>query len=733
MFFSKIRRLFHDLPVSLLIVGNVFLFIPFSIYRGNADEFAVSLSAMLVLYVLPALVIVFFLNCIGTLLNEDKYKRYIAVLFALAVLIWLQGNVIVWDYGVVGKGNIDWSQHAWRGWLDGAIWLSLLVVGWVFYKRAYRIAGFACLILLVLQLFFLGIVSLQKTEIWKEKAAVHQPPQELYAFSSEQNVIHIILDELQAGIFKEIIDTDADHYYKALKGFTFFQETSGSFPTTVMSMPALLSGEVYKNDVPIRTFVNSVYKGATIPNILFDKGYAVDLAASLGWYRRGKHSTWYYVPVPYRATISQFKKSTVKQMSRLVLYRCLPLFLSKAFRTGVLAFPVLAIVMKDVTTYEAQRHFAHEEFLQDMIDNMYVKGDKPVYKFIHLNTTHYPAVLNKDGKYAGKVLPWTWDNIRVQDKYSFDHVMEFIQKLKDLKIYDSSLIILQADHGYWKIRDSLKQFQFHDVNRADLGGDFANYEQFAKVACASNPLLAVKPPHSEGTLRISDAETMLTDLPATINSVLHLGENVRGRSVFEVKKNEIRERVFYYYNKLNRAGDDYFNHLDEYVIRGRLFDRASWHFVRTVYPQGSSYQASRIDFGTDQASPFLRSGWSTGSESAADGMSYNWALNNFASVVLSLPGKQVKLTANVKSPFPPGQQIITVKVDGREVGRWVLSKAWVWEEHSVTLQADANRPQVSVVEFNFSKNLDPNRVGQDKRPLAVLFESLTVKEDFGKN
>jgi hypothetical protein len=137
------------------------------------------------------------------------------------------------------------------------------------------------------------------------------------------------------------------------------------------------------------------------------------------------------------------------------------------------------------------------------------------------------------------------------------------------------------------------------------------------------------------------------------------------------------------------------------------------------------YKTSKIYFGTAQGFPFLRSGWSFNEKNAEEGTTYNWALGKSASIFLTLPKKQTKLTANVRSPFPGSQQVVTVKVGGKEVGTWKNSKHWVWEKHSIMIESNNSRPEVSVIEFIFSKHLEPSE--KDKRPLALLFESIALE------
>jgi len=196
-----------------------------------------------------------------------------------------------------------------------------------------------------------------------------------------------------------------------------------------------------------------------------------------------------------------------------------------------------------------------------------------------------------------------------------------------------------------------------------------------------------------------------------------------GRSVFEIDEDEERERRFQYYDMLNRAGDDYFSRMDEFVIKGRALDKSSWQFSRHLAPL-PTHQAITVDFGTDEALGYLRSGWSVNHKSVKEGLTNQWALGSSASIFLSLPkNDRMSLTANVKT-FLKSQQI-TIKVNGKKVGTWGISPDWKWERHGIFIEPDENRPNVSVVEFIFSQF--SKLKGKDPRPLAVLFESINLK------
>ena len=141
---SIAQKLIAVLPPAAFIVSLIFLFGPFNIYKGNISEFSVSLTSVLGFYLVPALVLLLVLSGIGLILPTNLHRRYVVVLFVIGILIWLQGNILVWKYGLLDGHVFDWTKDQWRGWADGAVWVALLTGGLLFYQRVYKIAALCC-------------------------------------------------------------------------------------------------------------------------------------------------------------------------------------------------------------------------------------------------------------------------------------------------------------------------------------------------------------------------------------------------------------------------------------------------------------------------------------------------------------------------------------------------------------------------------------------------------------
>ena len=128
---------------------------------------------------------------------------------------------------------------------------------------------------------------------------------EVLQFAPEKNVLHIVLDGLQSDIFAAITsdEIDGERYRSSLPGFVFYKENLGVFSSTVTAVPALLSGQIYRNHVPKREYIETVIGGKTILNAAFEAGYEVDIVSEQylvgNVYTKGHYTNAYMIPNNY--------------------------------------------------------------------------------------------------------------------------------------------------------------------------------------------------------------------------------------------------------------------------------------------------------------------------------------------------------------------------------------------------------------------------------------------------
>jgi len=736
------QKVITSLSSSLLIVSGIFLFGPFIIFQGNINEFLIPLRSILSFFFLQALILIILLTSISLVLPEKLHKRYVSLLCVLGILLWLQGNILVWKYGLLDGQGIDWAKGAWRGWLDGSIWLLLLLISYRFFKQIYKITALTSIVMLFLQSVFMVVISVQNPEIWQEKDEItlsKSMPEELYQFSSKQNIIIFLMDSFQSDFFQDIISEDFDDYSDKLEGFIFFKETTGSFPTTYMTIPAMFSGKNYKNDIPMPAFFNNIMKGKTISNVLYKSGYDVDLAdipyipGSPGLY-----SVRYQIPVPYGVTKEHFTQATSALMLDLVLFRYVPhIFKKYVYNDQRWLMQRLLFTRLGVLSHNGRisgstfRYFSHEAFLTDLSDNITVNRAKPVFKFFHVTTPHAPMVVNRDCKYAGKPLKSTRENKKNQSRCSLEHVLKILDKLKLKGVYDSSLIVLMADTG-----DGL-EVKLKKMDKNVKGFNISS-SRFARIVGSALPLMVIKPPFSKGPLKTSAAQTMITDLPATISSILNLTENFNGRSMFEIVSNEVRERKFFYYKWRHKNWqDDYFERIDEFIIKGSVFDLTSWKYNLTHFsPNDTQLDHSSKDIPEDgitfdmgsSTERFLQLKGFSGNETSPDkSFPFRWATGKNSRIIfdgLRLPTMSRILVTFEVEPF-------VVNINKKMMIKSQLSTVEVklkpgWSKYDVIVEFPEG--ETPTLDIYYEDAASPKSLGinRDMRILSVRWNKISL-------
>ena len=134
-------------------------------------------------------------------------------------------------------------------------------------------------------------------------------------FSRKENVLHIVLDGFQSGLFQDVIRNDSE-IASALDGFLYYPDTLTASEVTQLSFAAFLTGREYTNNEPMKTYLfnSRVARMGTatpvkyVPNILeaaTRHGFAVDVATPFIVIKDQEfYSHFFFIPKPYSSEIS---------------------------------------------------------------------------------------------------------------------------------------------------------------------------------------------------------------------------------------------------------------------------------------------------------------------------------------------------------------------------------------------------------------------------------------------
>jgi hypothetical protein len=469
--------------VSSFFSLTLFFFGPAHLYFYNVLEYHFRFAEIsLALLALSFLSFSFAAAILLLLYKSSSHKRAISILFTVSFLLWLQGNLLVWDYGILDGKNIDWGAKFIYGIVDGALWIALLAFAALKPSVIYMVVRKGSIALILIQTISLCVLFLQTPKPNLSEYKIDWSKR--FNFSSEQNIIILILDAFQTDIFKEII-TEDERIRETFRGFTYFPNSVGGYPTTYPSMPLFFTGLYYDNSIPIQDFIKEAYSSNSVPRTLKQMGYDVILPKSKSIYLDSS----IYSNLIKRTDFWQFDFKRLSSLLDVTFFRYIPHFGKKHFFNRI---------QNNLFPYgKSGKHF-DISFIEEMMEKSKVAFDANALRAYHLFGTHSPYRLNEDLEY--EELEPNRSGLKRQARASLKIVDKFLSVLRKLGIFDRSMIFVIGDHGFGTPESPA----------------FTANDDMAYLA----PLIVVKPFESRDDLRISSAPVSLSDIPKTIFSEL---------------------------------------------------------------------------------------------------------------------------------------------------------------------------------------------------------------------
>ena len=669
------RRLRAVLFPAALGPSQLLLFGPWTVHDTNRTEFLVGFWELAPGWVWLLGPIVGVLAGLSIVMPARWFPRYVAGLCAVGVLLWAQGNLLLADYGLLDGGGLDLASHAWRTPFEAGLWVCVLLVAVVFAERVTRVAPVACVALVMLQATVLlvpvgRVATVDAPPTTAPETAWRLPPPEIYELSSTRNLIHIVLDTFPSRTFVDILDADRPAFDRDWPGFTFFANHLGAHRTTFGSMPAMLSGVAFRNEMPLPEFVA---RHPSVFHVLGQQGYRLRSLAHPRYnylnpaFSGADAAIRYDIPTPY-GSYRDYVDVAAAQLLDLSLFRHAPhAFKPNIYRDRQWLFQQ-RIETRRGPEATAARPFGDAAFLREFANRVTQGDDAPVYTLLHVLTPHFPVVTDADCAYAPKRAPIPEDFAN-QARCALSAVQTLLQRLRDLDLYDRSAIIVTSDHGLdltW-----IEPEDEHPLRgmRSPAG------VTLPWIASYATPLLLVKPFASQGPLQTSYAPTAITDVPATLLDLAGLPDALgRGASVLRIDPAEPRQRTYAHHRGFHGHWlNPFYNHpfydfLYVFSVNGRVNDPDAWSYHRTVFGPTDDRAAQRrehqIGVLADQDGTANQFGTRV------------YRTDNYA--VFYAAAENSVVTFDVRRmPAMATTQTVTVRIDGAIVDQHVLADdAW---------------------------------------------------------
>lgn len=558
-------RIKKSVPVALFISFTFFVAGPIGLYLSNTSEFWFSLWQML-----PALLLSF---VCGTLLAlgilsvfpKQWYKRMLVFAFGLGVAIYVEGNFLVQDYGLLNGNAIEWEAFSKWAVIDTLIWIvisgGMLLLAHFLRRWTEKLVQYGSLFLVAVQAVALVISIVPNTKELTGKSDYLLTTENLSTVSDKENIIVFMLDTFDASYMVDFLNANPDNKEK-FTDFIFYPNASTYGAMTHVAVPHVLTNVILRGEVSSANYLKLAYQYTPLYQTLAEHNYDTGIY-TLSWLidcissdkERQSYISNAYEGRPHISSQAEFLKDWIE----LTAFRYLPHVLKGNFTLSFNAFNQLKSGTDGHNSYNLNNTEPYIYLQEPLI----FETGKNAFRFYHTNGTHAGSIIfNERAEEVGS----TRTTLNMHIMGCFYVIDNYIQQLRDEGVYDNSTIIVMADHG--------------------------------GIAPYGNPLFMIKPKNHEGDFKVSNAPISYTDLLPTLLDILDEDGSQYGRSIFEIGEDEQRTRYFYRDMKC----DDGVVRVMEYRTDGNAGDPDSWIQVGSaldqlpleVEPVGAFEESSQI-------------------------------------------------------------------------------------------------------------------------------------------
>ena len=678
----KKRRLsIHHILPAVSLVFTFFIFAPVDLFLSSAGELWFSLSDIIPWLCIMGLCAFVIIVLLGWLLPQKLSIAFRAAVYACSFLFYLQGNLLVLNYGSLNGSDINWGSYALPNTLDALLWIAVIVL-FIFFmfrfrKKFRRITETVAYILLITQVISLSVFLVRYYSGTTESDGMYLSVEKEFTVSTEDNTVVLLLDAFDSHLFDQLYRKDPDGISRDFKDFTFYPDTVGGATRTRYAIPFILTGDTNRKEQSYLDYLSNSFRSSPLIQEL-----------SSGQYDTGFYTVSHYIDMTRNDAIQNSSKGKPRPTSaphltlhfmKLVAFRYAPSILARYFwiYTGDFEF------WKGSIGGAAAYQLNDVEFYRDLTTRRLTPSvSQPGFRFYHLNGAHPPYRMTEDCR----LVSHGESDEESQALGSLAIVREYISQLKDLGLYDQATIIIMADHGI---------------------GHYSSKE--------ADPLFMAKLSGSSHPFEISDLPLSYASFPEIMVSAL------RGTLTSLEPYRASSPRYFYYHSE-----KDAIVNITEYAIHGpawssepeatgTVYHENTLHLSRDYIPDTTVYFDDR-----DTARNYIVAGFSKN-----EGIQ-TWTSGNDAEMLFRLPEVPGDLILNLRHGSYNGTQTVEVWVNDQLVETYSATGS---VNRSVLIPAGIITGTELRLRLHLPDAASPYELGSgtDTRLLALSMYDLTIR------
>lgn len=502
--YGFVERILLLLPPTIFLIFTFAIYMPSSLFISNIDDFALDYIKIVPLIALVSVAVLVIVYIIGFIIPIKRlFYSYVLLVFSLALGFYIQGNFLNPAFNSLNGKEIAWSEYKINGIISIIAWILVFVVPQVVYAIKENIMSlivkWGSLFVTAMQLVSLVVLLLTTHKVVSNDFAVTKNGE--FELSSKNNTIMFVVDTLDASWFEDMLLPN-EEYKKSLKDFTYFDDAVAGGAPTVLGIPTLLTGKI---DMDASRDTSEYYKDAYESSSLFADMQKSNCNVKL-------FTEFYYLDYCDKNSVDNLKmeqkyvissrRGFMECLYKFVSFYAMPQFLKQNFWLYSGEFNQY-ITLEDNTSNLYKLDDA--QFYQDIKEKgITTQNDKDTFVMYHLNGAHSPYVMDENAQ----AVPSDSIGVDSQIRGIFKIIKEYMDELKAKGIYDSSTIIITADHG--------------------------------GIDLYSNPAILVKERNANhDEMVVSDSKITFTNVNNTIASSTLKDSSAYGENVFEVGDKQV--------------------------------------------------------------------------------------------------------------------------------------------------------------------------------------------------
>lgn len=558
-FFSKLKtflfaddrklksRVLISLGACLAFVMTYFVAPIVEVFIGNTMFFEYTVAQTLPTVLISALVIFAVLFGLSFLLRGRLLNWYASLLVGLSLGAYIQSIFMNSSVGVLDGTEVLWKDLATEAVIGLVVWGLILFILFAlqqFSKKIWTYAtGFLCVLLCVMQLAStVGVFFISEID---EKSTINATRVGEFDLSDKHNVIILAVDSFDITFAEEVMQNSPE-YFDEFDGFTWYKNTTPHYSRTFPSVAYLFTGEnsFYVNDYD--TAMQTAWDSSDFVEDMKNGGYNIRIYAHQKYVNPDGEFLMEYCD-NYKEIVPEIDYLKLeKEMITLSLYRTAPVALKPFFETDTTqansAYSLTNNERISLTDYAF-----YDRLKTDKLNKNNTESEKGTFSYYLFKGCHAPYVFDENCEKTSEKV-----TVKEATRGALTNVSEYLRQLKELGIYDSSTIIVTADHG--------------------RSGTLTELDAPRVVS------MFYKPAGSKGEMKESLSPQQLVNVQATVLKEMGLDYSDYGTPLDEVPEDADVTRYVY----ISGASEDLATreeNLLTYEIKGDARDFNNWKII----------------------------------------------------------------------------------------------------------------------------------------------------------